>query len=89
MFGEILWTEDSEAHIARHAVTPLEVEQALYSRPHLVAPGREGTREILGTTDSNRYLFILVTEAADGRDFVITARDMTDNEKRLFGEKGR
>jgi hypothetical protein len=25
VFGEILWTEDSEAHISRHDVTPLEV----------------------------------------------------------------
>lgn len=65
------------------------VEQALYSRPRLVAAGREDTREVLGTTDANRYLFILVSEAVDGRDFVITARDMTDNEKRLCREKGR
>jgi hypothetical protein len=88
VFGEILWTEDSEAHIARHDVTPLEVERALYSRPRLVTAGRESTREVLGTTDANRYLFILVAEATDGRDFVITARDMTDNERRLFREKG-
>lgn len=89
MFGEILWTEDSEAHIARHGVTPTEVEQALYARPRLVVAGREDTREVLGTTDANRYLFILVAEAADGRDFVITARDMTETERRLFREKGR
>ncbi len=88
MFGEILWTEDSEAHIARHNVTPLEVEQALYGRPRLTAPGREDTLEVLGTSDANRHLFVLVAEAADGRDFVITARDMTETEKRLFREKG-
>jgi hypothetical protein len=57
-------------------VTPFEVQQDLYNRPRPVA-GREHTREVLGTTDANRYLFILVAEAADGRDFVITARDTT------------
>lgn len=88
VFGEVLWTEDSEAHIARHAVTPLEVEQALYTRPRLTAPGRDDTVEVLGTTDAGRHLLVVVTESADGRDFVITARDMTAAEKRTFREKG-
>jgi hypothetical protein len=30
----------------------------------------------------------VVSEAIDGRDFIVTARDMTDTEKRLFREKG-
>lgn len=89
MFGEVLWTEDSEAHIARHNVKPSEVEQALYARPRLVAPGREGTIEVLGTSSSGRHLLVIVAESADGRDFVITARDMTISERRLFREKGR
>ncbi len=33
MCGEIRWTEDSETHIARHNITPHEVEQALYTPP--------------------------------------------------------
>ncbi len=74
--GEVLWTEESEAHIARHGVTPTEVEQALYSRPRLSVAGRDDTRLVLGTSDAGKYLFVVVTEAADGRDFVVTgARD--------------
>lgn len=44
VFGEIMWTLESEVHIARHGVNPEEVEEALYSRPRLVEPGRDGTR---------------------------------------------
>lgn len=84
----MLWTEDSEAHIARHDVTPLEVEQALYARPRLTAPGRDDTVEVLGTSNAGRHLLVVVTESADGRDFIITARDMTAAEKRTFREKG-
>jgi hypothetical protein len=29
VFGEIMWTLESEVHIARHGVTPDEVEEAL------------------------------------------------------------
>jgi hypothetical protein len=88
VFGEVLWTEDSEAHIARRHVTPLEAEQALYTRPRLAVAGRENTTEVLGTTTAGRYLLIITTEATDGRDFIITARDMTTTEKRTFRAKG-
>jgi len=37
-------------HIARHNITPYEVEQALYTRPRLAVPGRESTTEVLGIT---------------------------------------
>jgi uncharacterized protein len=90
VFGEVMWTEDSEAHIARHGVQPSEVEQALYTRPRLTTAGRDGTTLVLGTSNEGRHLLVVVVaESADGRDFIVTARDMTDNEKRLFREKGR
>jgi len=88
VFGEIRWTEDSEAHIARHNITPYEVEQALYTRPRLAVPGRENTTEILGTTTVGRHLLVVTTEAADGRDYIITARDMSPTEKRTFRAEG-
>ena len=84
-----MWTEESEAHIARHGITPSEVEQVLYGRPRLTSPGRDGTTLVLGTGDDGRHLLVLVAEAADGRDYVVTARKMTTAEKRLFREKGR
>ena len=89
VFGEVMWTEDSETHIARHNVTPLEVEQVLYSQPRLVVPGRDGATEVLGQTGAGRLLLVVVTEAGDGRDFVVTARDMTANEKRAFRERSQ
>jgi uncharacterized DUF497 family protein len=87
VFGEVLWTEDSEAHIARHGVRPSEVEQTLYGRPRLSIRGRKETVLVLGTSNEGRHLLVVVAEASDGRDFVVTARDMTDTEKRLFREK--
>ncbi len=64
------------------------MEQALYTRPRLAVTGRENTTEVLGTTTARRYLLIITTDAADGRDFIITARDMTTTEKRTFRAKG-
>jgi uncharacterized protein len=89
VFGEPMWNQRSEEHIARHGVQPWEVEQTLYSRPRLHTAGRNGTTLILGTSNTGRHLLVVVSEAADGRDFVVTARDMTNNEKRLFRKKGQ
>ena len=89
MFGEILWTLESEIHIAKHGVTPDEVEEALYSRPRLAVPGRDGTRLVYCGTTAGRHLFVVVAQAPDGRDFVVTAREMTDMEKRAFRRRGR
>jgi len=38
---------------------------------------------------AGRYLLVVVAEGLDGRDFIVTARGMTDNEKRTFRAKGR
>jgi uncharacterized protein len=65
------------------------VEQALYGRPRLSTAGRNRTTLVLGTGNEGRHLLVVVTEALDGRDFVVTARDMTNDEKRLFRKKGQ
>jgi hypothetical protein len=89
VFGEILWTLESEIHIARHSVTPDEVEEALYSRPRLAESGRDGTRLVYCGTTAGRHLLVVVVVAPDGRDFIVTARDMTEMEKRAFRRRGR
>lgn len=86
---EIRWTEEAEDHIAGHAVAPDEVEQVVNTRPRLLLTGREGTQYLFGTTDAGRYLLVVLTEAIDGRDYVVTAREMTDAERQAFRRKGR
>lgn len=89
VFGEIRWTEDSEAHIARHHITPSEVEEALYTRPRLVYAGRADTTVVFCTTRAGRHLTVVVTEAGDGLDYIVTARDMSDGERRTFRQRRR
>ncbi|MGH9102205.1 MAG: hypothetical protein ACRDYD_04365 [Acidimicrobiales bacterium] len=53
------------------------------------APGRDDTTEVLGQTDAGPLLLVVVTEASDGRDSVVTARDMITKERRTFRERSR
>lgn len=89
MRREIGWTDGSEAHIARHNVEPDEVEQIVHSRPRWTRPGRDDTQLVYGTTNAGRYLLVVLAPAADGRSFVVTARDMDTAERRAFRRLAR
>lgn len=67
----------------------LDVEDVLYGRPRHWAQGRDDTTLIYGQTAVGRYLTVIITEAGDGGSFVVTARDMTDSEKRAYRRKSR
>ncbi|MBP2473950.1 uncharacterized DUF497 family protein [Crossiella equi] len=89
MRGEIFWTEESEAHIARHGVAPHEVEEAVFGRPQWMEAGREETTLVLGRTDAGRYLFVVLTDSYHVIEawYVVTARDMTRVERQRYDRK--
>ncbi len=69
------WDEANRAHIARHNVTPQEVEQALQNNP--VDGGvqdheGEERRVEVGTTDALRLL-VVITTVRDDKTRVVTA----------------
>lgn len=67
----------------------LDVEDVLYGRPRYWAAGRDDVTLVYGQAAAGRYLTLVVAEALDGGCYVVTARDMSDAERRLFREKGR
>ncbi|MDZ4346731.1 MAG: BrnT family toxin [Candidatus Binatia bacterium] len=85
---EIEWDEDSISHIWRHHVEPEEVEETLEGR-YIFRRGRDGTYYIFGQSKSGRYLFIVLAREPSGRYRVVTARDMTEPERRWFRRKVR
>lgn len=84
-----MWTEDSEEHIERHDITPGEVEELVSSRPIYSTRGRDGTTLIYGVSTAGRHLLVVLTDAMDGRQYVVTARNMTRTEIQAFHAKGR
>jgi hypothetical protein len=78
----------SAEHIAAHDVTLDEVREAVLERPNWSVPGRDGTTLIYGRTYAGRYLFVVAIAEGD-EAFIVTARDMTDAEKKTFRRKAR
>ena len=85
---DIFWTDDSEIHIARHRVTPEEVEQSTH-RPFYTMTGRDGTTLLFGQTYAGRFLLVVLAKASDGRWHVVTARTMTVSERHIYKKKAQ
>ena len=84
---EFVWPQDQIDHIARHGVTPEEVEQACFGRAFVQrakSQGRSPVYYVLGLTAAGRYLFCVVIRLPDGKGYPVTARPMTDREKRRY-----
>ena len=84
---DIIWPEDRVEHIARHGVTPEEVEQVCFGKPLVRRAKSEGENPVYyvqGQTEAGRYLFCVVIRFADGNGYPVTAREMTEKEKRRY-----
>ena len=87
VLSAIAWDDDSADHIARHGVTPEEVEEVCFSRPFIVR-GR-GRRKLqiyyaLGQTAHGRYLLVVFRALGGGRARIVTAREMSPAERRRY-----
>src|SRR3989442_2532168 len=89
VYREVRWTDWSEDHIHRHDVAAGEGEQVLFARPRWIAKGRDGTTLIFGNTTAGRPLLIVTVDEGGGVAFVVTAREMTEQEKRTYRRKAR
>ena len=86
---EFIWLEDRIDHIARHSVTPEEVEEACFGRVFVQRAKSEGKNPVyyaLGQTAAGRYLFCVVIQFPDGRGYPVTIRPMTDKERRRYNQ---
>ena len=80
------WTLDRVEHIARHGITPDEVEEVLAAAA-VFKRGRSSVYEAWGQTASGRCLLVIFRYLGHNRGWPVTARDMDENEKRFFRRK--
>lgn len=84
---EFIWPEERIEHIARHGVTPEEVEDVCFRKSLVRRAKSEGNNPVYyvqGQTDTGRYLFCVVIHFPDGKGYPITAREMTAKEKQRY-----
>ncbi len=86
---EFEWDDDNIEHVARHHVSPDEVEAVAFDDEPWVKRARGETRYMLGYTVAGRYLFVVYILKGKGRARVITAMDMDEKTRRLYKRRGK
>lgn len=86
---ELIWDEFNVDHIAHHSVQWYEVEEVIQGRVRMKKGRGERRYYIYGQTESGRYLTIIADDKGHGAFYVVTARDMTRQERRFYREKGK
>ncbi len=90
---KLVWKEQFlDKIMEKHGVTESEVEEVLFSRPHIRFAEKghvKGEHVYLayGQTDSGRYLLISFIWKSQGVALPISARDMTRAERRYYNEQ--
>jgi len=79
------WDDANVAHVGRHGVSPDEAEEVFIGSPK-VFKSRLGRYVALGKSFFGRYLFVVFDFIGKKTARVITARNMTQKEKRLFNK---
>lgn len=78
------WDPKRVEHIAVHQVEPEEVWEVCLDRKHLARRVGKNRYCLYGQTQSGRYLFVVLRKVREGIFKPITAREMTEREKRSY-----
>jgi uncharacterized DUF497 family protein len=82
--GRLLWDEYRVEHIAQHDVEPDEVWEVCLDPLHLAHKESRQRYRLYGQTADGRYLFVVLEHIESTVYKPITARDMTEGEKRGY-----
>ncbi len=91
---DLEWDDWNIEHIARHGVDQDEVHEACGSGSHLVRKAGKTKRgqvryHVYGQTFEGRYLFIVLDRRHGATFYVVTARDMSSTEKKMYRKERR
>jgi uncharacterized DUF497 family protein len=88
----VLWDDENIQHIARHHVTPAEVEQVVFAED-VVGPFRDdqvrqGRLVFFGYTAGRRPLVVVTDRPTPmGNAYVVSARQANDRERKKYLEE--
>jgi uncharacterized protein len=69
---------------SKHGVTFNEVEEACLSDERHVRRSKEGFHKVFSQTEAGKYLLVVLVNLEGGRWKIVTAREMTDSERKLY-----
>jgi len=71
---------------SKHDISFAEVEEACLSEKRHVRRSREGLYKLFSQTVAGRYILVVLVNLGRGCWKIVTAREMTDSERRLYSK---
>ena len=71
---------------SKHGISFTEVEEACLSDKRHIRRGREGLYKVFSQTIAGLYILVVLVDLGGGNWKVVTAREMTDRERRQYGK---
>lgn len=85
---KLIWDEWNVKHIARHKVSPEEVEEVCRGI-YIAYESYDGRFEIIGATKQKRILLIVLDpEPINGKYYVVTAHTANKKDRALYQKQG-
>ena len=81
-----MWDAWNVPHIARHEVTPEEVEEVCHGSP-MTSATYEGRLRVVGPTDAGRMLTVILAPQGRGVYYPVTARPASRKERQVYKEQ--
>jgi uncharacterized DUF497 family protein len=80
---KVVWDRKSVEHISRHGIKVSEVKAVLLDRKKFMRRVKKGRYNVIGKS-RDKILFIIVRKLKSGKYKVVTAREATRKEKRIY-----
>ncbi len=93
VLDDVIWLESIVEKLAwKHQVVPAEVEEVLSGKCRIFKKEKgkvegEDLYNAIGQTTTGRYLSVFFIRKLNNKALIVTARDMTRNERIRYGKK--
>lgn len=85
---KLSWDEWNREHIKKHGVSEEEVGQAFKAKK-VVTESYKGRLIVVGKTDKNRLLTIVLSFEKQKNAYVVSGRDSSKKERKIYNDKNK
>ena len=88
LVSQLRWDDWNRAHIAKHGITPAQVEQVCQG-PYIVREGHKGRLMVIGPDGTGRILVAVLDPEGKDAYYTVSARPASRRERQIYQrEKG-
>jgi len=85
IINAFIWDDFNIQHIAKHQISPNEVEEVL-NRPYIITKEERKRHTIYGITLNNRMIIVVIESRDNDNYYPITAYDMSSRQKKFYNQ---